>query len=264
VLIRSRIISKEFDVDRWDVPWRGTANLTAIAGHVVLRQGAVSSMFQYSGFQVTYEDADLYTDWSIAAGLNMQFRSNWGFETTIIGGESKDLGKRYTSYEFDLSTWFGLSPRWNANIYGGYARTYNFSREYVGSYAWLGSYVEWKALNTLELGTSYNMYIEGKPDGGVEDITFNARPFISFTPVNNLNLRLYADNLYLQSSDQMEQVIVGFLFSYNFLPKSWIYLALNEVREKRDILDAAQVRIGRKMETADRAGVVKIKYLYYL
>ena len=266
VLVRSRAIGNDFDVDQVGyVPWRGTANLTAIGGpQWYFDEGAISSIFQYSGFSVTYEHADLYTDCIGAVGLNMQFRSNWGFETTLIAGENKDAGKKYTYYEFDLSTWFGLSPRWNANIYGGYARTYNFSREYVGSYAWLGSYVEWKALNTLELGTSYNMYIEGKPDGGVEDITFNARPFISFTPVNNLNLRLYVDNVYLQSSDQMEQVIVGFLFSFNFLPKSWIYLALNEVREKRDILDAEQVRIGRKMETTDRAGVVKIKYLYYL
>ena len=27
-------------------------------------------------------------------------------------------------------------------------------------------------------------------------------------------------------------MFTGFLFSYNFLPKSWIYLAYNELRER--------------------------------
>jgi hypothetical protein len=266
VLVRTRIIGNEFDVNQVGyVPWRGTANLTAIAGPMwYFDEGAVSSIFQYSGFMVTYEHADLHTDWSGALGLNMQFRSNWGFEVTLVAGENKDLGHTYTTYECDLSSWFSLSPRWNANAWGGIARSYNFSRNYVGLYSWFGSYAEWKALDILELGTTYEMYIEGNPEGRVEDITYNARPFVSLTPVNNLNLRLYVDNLFVQSSDQMERIIVGFLFSYNFLPKSWIYLALNEVRERRDVLNAAQVPIGRRMETADRVGVMKVKYLYYL
>jgi hypothetical protein len=266
LLIRSRAIGNEFDVDAVGyVPWKGTANLTMITGPMYYYdQGSVVSMFQYAGFSITYEDADLATDWVGALGLNMQFRSNWGFETTLIGGRSKDEGVRYTTWEFDHSMWFDVSPRWHANIWGGYSYGYNFSRDYLGSYIWVGSNLEWKALSTLELGTSLNTYIERKPEGGVEDITYNARPYISLTPVNNLNLRVYMDNVFLQSSDQMERVIVGFLFSYNFLPKSWIYLALNEVQERRDITDANGLTVGRRMEVAGRAGVTKLKYLYYL
>ncbi len=267
LLVRSRIIGNQFDVDEVGfVPWRGTANLTAIGGPMwYFDAGAIRSMFQYSGFFVTYEDADLHTDWGGVLGLNIQFRSDWGLETTITAGENKDAGKKYTAYEFSLSTWFNISPRWNGNIYGGYTRTYNFVRDYLAFYVWLGSECEWKALNTLEIGTSYSMYIEGKPDGGVEDITYNARPFISFTPVNNLNLRVYMDNLFLRSSDQMEQMIVGVLFSYNFLPKSWIYLAFNEVQERRNVVEAGLSDTpARRMRTAARVGVAKVKYLYYL
>ena len=95
VLIRSRAIGNEFDVDAVGyVPWKGTANLTMITGpmYVLRSRDRWSSMFQYGGFSVTYEDADLATDWVGALGLNMQFRSNWGFETTVIGGRSKDEG----------------------------------------------------------------------------------------------------------------------------------------------------------------------------
>jgi hypothetical protein len=266
VLVRTRAIGNAFDVDAVGyVPWRGTANLTAITGPMwYFDEGPVASMFQYSGFSMTYEDADVATDWVGVLGLNMQFRSNWGFEATVTAGRSKDAGLWYTSYEADLSAWCDISPRWEANAYGGYSRGYNFSRDYLASYAWMGSEFNWKALTTLSLGTSFNMYIEGNPAGDVEDVTYNARPYISLTPVNNLNLRLYADNVFLRSSDQVERVILGFLFSYNFLPKSWIYLALNEVQERRDVFDANGSLMRRQMEVAGRAGVIKIKYLYYL
>jgi hypothetical protein len=100
------------------------------------------------------------------------------------------------------------------------------------------------------------MYVEWKPDGSLEDITYNARPYFSLTPVNDLNFRVYVDNVFVRSTDKLEHVILGFLFSYNFLPKSWIYFALNQV-EQRD-------PTSRLMQIVGRAAVLKVKYLYYM
>ena len=107
------------------------------------------------------------------------------------------------------------------------------------------------------------MWVEGNPSGGVENITYDARPYFSVTPVNNLNLRLYVDNLYNSSSQHLEQLISGFLFSYNFSPKSWIYFAYNELDDRSDQYDAAGNLLPTKMHVAARAGVFKVKYLYY-
>jgi hypothetical protein len=109
-----------------------------------------------------------------------------------------------------------------------------------------------------------NSWIEGNPSGDVEDVTLNARPYFSFTPINYLNVRLYVDNVYVRSSDKMERVILGLLFSYNFLPKSWIYLAVNEVQERDEVFNPARNEYVREMNTTSRAAVFKIKYLYYL
>jgi len=265
VLARARAIGNSFDVDDVGfVPWKGTAQLTSITGPLwYFDTGALSQIFLYGGGQVSYEEADLYTDRVWALGWNMQFRDNWGYEVTLINGRAKDEGETYTYSEIDVSTWFHTSPRWDANVYGGYSHTYNFDRDYVAFYSWLGSSVEWKASSALELGTSFNMYVEGNPAGNIEDITYNARPYISVTPINNLNLRMYTDNVFVQSSDRLQRVIVGFLFSYNFLPKSWIYLALNEVRERKEEYTAAGELLPLRMHITDRAGVFKIKYLYY-
>jgi hypothetical protein len=108
------------------------------------------------------------------------------------------------------------------------------------------------------------MWVEGSPEGRIEEVTFNARPFFSFTPWNDLNFRVYADNVFSRNADRLERVVLGFLLSYNFLPKSWIYFAINEVRDRSAALDGAGNALSVGMHTTDRAAVAKIKYLYYL
>jgi hypothetical protein len=264
-LFRARAIGNKFNVDEIGyVPWQGTINSVGLTGPMwYFEDGAIRNMFLYFGPAINYEHSDLYTDYAGVIGFNMQFRDGWGYEINTDFGKSKDEGIIYNSYSINLSSWFNLSQTWNANAWGGYQKTYNFGRDYLASYSWFGFYAEWKALDVLEIGTSYDMFIEGDPEGIIEDITYNARPFFSLTPINNLNFRVYVDNVFVRSTDKMERIIGGFLFSWNFLPKSWIYLAVNEFRDRSDEYDANNNLLPNRMHTTDRAGVFKIKYLYY-
>jgi hypothetical protein len=193
----------------------------------------------------------------------MQFRDNWGYEVTYIGGKAKDSDKEYASHEVDLSTWFNPSPKWSGNVWGGYAKTYNFSRDYLAFYSWMGSEFGWHALKLLDVGTSLNVFVEGNPDNKIQDITYNARPYFSLTPLNDLNIRLYVDNVFVRSTKRMQQMIVGLLFSYSFLPKSWIYLAVNEVRDRSDEHDSLGALLPGRLHVTDRVSVLKVKYLYF-
>ncbi|HKB85639.1 MAG TPA: DUF5916 domain-containing protein [Ignavibacteriaceae bacterium] len=262
---RGRYIGDKFDISEVGyVPWMGTGEFTSIAGPLWnFETGYIRQIIIYGGPSFYYEKADNFTDYFGLLGFNMQLRDNWGYEINAQLGKAKDEGLEYTSYNVSLSSWYGISPKWSGNLYGGYSKTYNFSREYLAPYSWFGIYINWKAADILDLGTSYDMYVEGNPDGHVEDITYNARPYFSLTPVNNLNIRVYVDNVFIKSVDRLDHVIAGFLFSYNFSPKSWIYLALNEVRDRSDEFDKAGNLQPYRMHTVDRAGVFKIKYLYY-
>ena len=97
----------------------------------------------------------------------------------------------------------------------------------------------------------------------VDAITYNARPYFSLTPINNLNFRVYIDNVYSSETDKLERIIAGFLFSWNFLPKSWIYFALNDYRDRSDEYDPQGNLLPNKLHLTDRAAVLKVKYLYY-
>jgi hypothetical protein len=193
----------------------------------------------------------------------MQFRSNWGFEINVSSGPAKDQDRRFASLEATLSSWFNTSPHWQGNAWGGYTRSYNFSRDYLAFYSWLGSSIDWNTTTFLKLGTSVDGFIEGNPDGAIEEITYNARPYVSVTPVNDLNFRVYFDMVYTRSSRQVQRTILGFLFSYNFLPKSWIYFAVNDYQERSESVDAGGLAIRGPLTVTDRVGVLKVRYLYY-
>lgn len=264
-LLRTRYVGKNFEInDVGYVPWKGTASFVGISGpNWYFDKGYLSVLSLYGGAALTYEKADAFTDNAAIIGFNLQFRDNWGCEMDYSFGNQKDSDIKYFSSELTFSSWFNISPKWSANLFGGLTKTYNFSRSYLASYAWNGLYVEWKPISILELGTSYDMFIEGNPSGSVEEITYNARPYLTLTPVNDVSARIYFDNVFLKSSDKLEQVIFGFLFSYNFSPKSWIYLAINEIRDRSAEFDLLGNITPSRMHVVDRVGVFKVKYLYY-
>ncbi|MFZ6032878.1 MAG: DUF5916 domain-containing protein [Melioribacter sp.] len=256
VMFRSRYVGNDFNIDQVGyVPWRGTFEAVGLAGPVwFMDKGAVSQILIYTGPAVNYEKVDAYTDRAWVFGFNMQFRSHWGYEINTDFGKAKDDTVKYDYYSINFSSWINPDPSWWGNVWGGYSKTYNFSREYLAFYSWAGASFGWNITNFISLGASTNLWIEGNPDNKIEEITFNTRPWISVTPLNDLNFYIYIDNLFLRSSDQMERIFVGALFSYQFLPKSWIYLAINDLRERND---------RRAMASIETVSVFKIKYLYY-
>ncbi len=264
-LVRGRYIGTNFNVDDVGfVPWKGTGEFVGITGpRWFHKNGYVRSVLLYCGPILSYEEVDHFTDYGIAAGYNMQFRNNWGFEINSSVADSKDEGERFTYYDATLSSWFNIVPDWEAGLNTGYSRTYNFDRDYLAYYSWLSGDVSWYPFRTLEIGTSAGTFIEGNPQGKVQDITYNARPYFSATPVNNLNLRVYVDNLFVRSADRMKHLIFGLLFSYNFSPKSWIYFAVNDLRDRSEQFDTRGNLLPNRLHVTDRVAVFKIKYLYY-
>ncbi len=263
--IRGRYIGENFEVNQVGfIPWKGTGEFVALTGpRWYYNDGSLKSISIYGGGYLNYEKVDAFTDRGLLFGYNMQFRNNWGFEINVSSGPTKDQQQEFEAFEATFSSWFNTSPSWHLNVNGGYSKTYNFSRDYLAFYSWLGSDVEWNASSLLEIGTTLNGFIEGNPSGAIEDITYNARPFLSVTPVNDLNFRVYLDVVYTRSSRQVQSTILGFLFSYNFLPKSWIYFALNEYQQRSDMTDTFGATVTGPLAVTDRAGVLKVRYLYY-
>ncbi len=255
--LRGNVIEENFDAEDQIsfVPWKGTKEFTGLSGpRWYFEEGYIKSILIYAGPFLFYEKDDQFTDYGGLVGYNMQFRDNWGFEINLVGGEALDEEVHYDFYQATFSSWFNTSPKWDAKIYGQYSWSYNFSREFLAFYSNLGGSIQWQMLDEVRIGTSFNVYVEGNPNNNIEEVTYNTRPYVTWTPINDLDIRLYVDNVLLQTSGKIEQSIAGFLVAYNYSPKSWIYLAVNEIRERDDF---------GMMRIADRVAVLKASYLYY-
>lgn len=264
ILSRARYVGNKFDANQIGyVPWKGTFNTVNFAGpRWYFANGYLREILLIGGFALNYEKIDNYTDRSLVLCMDMNFRDNWGFEIDLDAGKSKDADVYYDGWDASFSSWFNIAPDWSADFQAGYSKTYNFSRNYLGGYSYFGGDFSWKIAKILEVGTSLYSYIETNPDNNIDEITYNSRPYFSITPLNDLNIRMYADNTFLRSSGRIEQLIIGFLFSYQFSPKSWIYFAINEIQDRNAYRDNSRW-IYDKMNVRERAGVFKIKYLYY-
>lgn len=262
---KARYVGVDFDVDQIGfVPWQGNAQLVALTGpRWFYNSGPVRSLLIFGGGYANWQDEDEYIDYAALLGINFNFRSQWGFEINIDAGKSKDLDVKYDSYGTRFNAWFRSSPNWHGGFSGGYSKTYNFSKEYLGYFLFTNVRFEWKIFDFLDIGTRYNIYVEGFDNGDIDDITHNARPYFSLTPINDLNISVYVDNVFTQSSGQVEQVLIGFFFAYNFLPKSWIYFAYNDFQDRSEEYDDSGMLLPSRLHTTHQAGVLKIKYLYY-
>lgn len=254
-LAKSRYIGNDFSIKEIGfVPWVGTSNTVAITGpRWQFDKGVLRSMMIFGGGSINWEQADNYTDLSAVLGINLQFRENWGTELNIDYGKAKDYSVKYSSFNASINSWFYTSPKWSGNFSTKFSKTYNFSREYLAFYTSHGLSIDWKPLGYLKVGTSLNAFIEGNPDNEIEEITYNARPYFSLTPFNNFSIKMYMDNLFLRSTNQLEQMIVGFLLAYNFSPKSWIYLAINDVQNRQNQLDINRNFLQRTLHVKNRA-----------
>jgi len=264
-LAQARYIGNNFDVEQIGfVPWIGTANFTLVTGpRWVLKQGSVKDFLIFSGVSLDYTREDAYTDKKLILGANVQFRKMYGLNLMFNAGKSKDLEVVYYPYEVQFSFWTFANPDLFGRFNLGYSHTYNFARQFVSYYSWIGGMLSWKPSNIFKIGSSLNIFFEGDNAGKLAEITYNARPFVSFTPINNLTLYLYVDNLFLKSSSKLEEVLIGFLFSYNFKPKSWIYFAINEVKNRSDRYGSNGIILPPRLHTSIRSAVLKVKYLYY-
>jgi hypothetical protein len=116
-----------------------------------------------------------------------------------------------------------------------------------------------------------NNYWELDPTGKVVAVTTPLSPRLDFRFDSRINFNIY-DNLVFQTPETRFKETkpvsnrIGFLFSWNFLPKSWLYVAFNDYRI--DPGEDLGSRTGcpflwHYLRLASRVGAVKLRYLFY-
>jgi hypothetical protein len=259
-------VDDSFDV--WDmgyIPWQGITDLYLAAGPARYPEtGPILRMYLEPGFVLTkYPESD---EWSKFVSLFFEpnFRNMWGFNIYGQVGDQHEADTNYFYRSLDLSIWSGLRTSYNLHFGFNYAHRYNYYRSsiyqepWIASQFWLWHWMSFVPTSRVSLITEGDFVMEWDPYGELHAITPIWIPRIEYQITAQMDISLYSEFVFVTEEGRLNTAEIysnriGFLFSWNFSPKSWFYVAFNDLREDT----------GEGLELTERIGAVKIKYLLY-
>jgi hypothetical protein len=253
-------ISDSFDVrDIGFVPWVGQKRILAMCGpQFNFRQGSVRTTAVQPGLFLLKSPGS--ADWSRGAILanNIGFRNMWGLYWELDVADSYESDTNFFYRSASLNFWGFLKGN---NINGGsyYEYTMNYARgflAYQGS-NWLTA--SYSIMPPWSITMTVNTWLEWDPDNHLVALWPMIRPRtdIRLSPTMTLTIMdqivMYMPEASFDSLEYTNNRL-GLIFSWNFSPKSWFYIAVNDYRSE-DIDQSLALRY--------QIAAVKVKYLIY-
>jgi hypothetical protein len=253
------IVSDSFDVSEIGyVPWFGLKKLVVTGGPFkTYPTGYVRNLFFGPGLMAFRSPRD--SDWSkfFSFTVNPNFRNNWGGNFELSAGPSYEAGLHYLQRGENFSIW-GNGEKYNIILTCSYHYYYNYNRAYPAYQSANYLSFSYNPIARLTISLASYLWLEWDTLNSIVGITPMVTPRIDFTLSKEMSIGIYSEFVMSTQGENIKETNllsnrVGFLFSYNFSPKSWIYIALNDYRVDR----------GTGLAPAERIGAIKVKYLLY-
>lgn len=259
-------VDDSFDVgDMGYVPWQGVTDIYLAAGPARYPEtGPILRFYLEPGFVLTkYPESD---DWSkfLSLFVEPRFRNLWGFNIYAQAGKMYEADTDYVYRSVETSIWSGL--RENINLHFGFdwSHRYNYYRsaiynqKWIGDQLWIWHWMSFMPISQLSLITYGDFVMEWDPDGDLHSITPIWTPRIEYQVNADIDISIYSEFVFTTEMGKLTTAEIysnriGLLFAWNFSPKSWLYVAFNDLRRDE----------GEGLEPAERIAAVKIKYLIY-
>ncbi len=256
----ARAISDSFDVsDIGFVPWAGEKQVLFMTGpYRQYDTGAIRDFFVAPGVIVVQEPDQ--EDWSVLGLVewNTHFRNNWGFDMNLGAGKAYEADTDYTYQDLNLSVWGRIYGNY-INFGCNYEYSYNYARGFLAYQGGNWFSYSYSIIPNLSAGLAANYWIEWDTDNSIIAMWPRLRPqvFIRFNA--DINLSIFDELVYaIPGTNWGETELltnrIGMLFSWNFLPKSWLYIALNDYRAQDEFGD---------LQHQYTISAIKAKYLVY-
>jgi len=251
-------ISDSFDVtDIGFVPWAGRVQFHASAGPRFRGRGELARLTVTPNVRFVREPGSDELSYGGGIAANANLRSNCFIYLGAETGQQAEADTQFPVNNLNLSV-EKTHLKYNLSFGGYAARGYNYARGFVAYSAsdWLFYTFYIAGHVAVVVGGSNNWELD--PQNRVVGVTTVARPRVDVRLSSKISFNLY-NEVVLQTpetrwdSTQFRSNRIGCLFSWNFLPKSWLYVALNDYR----------VDFGEGLTLASRVGAVKLRYLFY-
>ncbi|UCG91857.1 MAG: carbohydrate binding family 9 domain-containing protein [candidate division WOR-3 bacterium] len=262
----AQAISDSFDVtDVGFVPWAGQKKLFLQTGpYKQFQKGFVRDFFIAPGIEIIQEPGD--SNWSIVGRteINTDFRNDWGFDFNVAAGSYYEADTNYFYRRINLSTWGRLFGN-HLDLGCDYRYTYNYQRRFLAYQGenWL-SYT-YSIIPQIGISLASYLWIEWDPDNTIVAIWPMFRPRVDVRFNADMMLTIFNEMVSQTPGTDFGEVDLlsnrfGLLFSWNFMPKSWLYIALNDHRVD---LEGPSEPWTWDVDPFYRIGAIKAKYLIY-
>lgn len=256
----ARVISDSFDVSNIGfVPWVGEKQVLFMTGpYRQYDTGAIRDFFVAPGVIVVQEPGE--EDWSVLGLVewNTDFRNNWGFDMNLGAGKAYEADTDYVYRSFNLSVWGRIYGN-HINFGCNYEYSYNYARGFLAYQGGNWFSYSYSIIPNLSAGLATNYWIEWDDNNSIIAMWPRLRPQIFIRFNADMNLSIFDELVYaIPETNWGETELltnrVGMLFSWNFLPKSWLYIALNDYRAQDEFGD---------LQHQYTISAIKAKYLVY-
>jgi len=254
-------VDDSFDI--WDVgyvPWAGLMYAYLCAGpRWYYKTGAIRKLFIGVGANATKEPGS--DEWSKIANIpfELRFRNRWGCDVNVELGQKSEVDTTYFYRSIDISAWSSYQQLYNTSFGCNYAYCYNYRQDWLADQLSSWIWFVYFPISPLSLSTSIDVVFEWDPNGELVAITPYATPRVEYKFNATTEVAVYSQFVFETDADNISDTEIwsnriGFLFSWNLRPKSWLYVAFNDYR--------VQDEEGR-LQFQNRIGAIKIKYLLY-
>ena len=186
----------------------------------------------------------------------------------IISGHTADPGiEQFPETVAPMGTSGSDGPLIMRNVFakfdfdfgGMFDYNYNYFRDFLAYQASHWCSFRYSIISSVHLNISTNAWVEWDTLNNIIAITPSATPRIEFTITPDMTLSIF--NEFVMNTPEIDfsetelySNRLGLLFSWNFLPKSWFYLAINDYHEQDE---------QGSLQPLYRIGAIKAKYLLY-
>jgi hypothetical protein len=259
-IINAEVVQDSFDVSGMGyVPWTGRQKFLFLSGPFkTYQKGFLMNLFWGPAIMAVKEPGN--PNWSKVIGImiNPNFRNDWGFNVEATAGSYYEVDTNYFHRDLSCSVW-GNGPKYTINFGVDYRYSYNYWRgflAYQGS-NWITYY--YSVTPQVSLILNANLWIEWDPANTLIATTSMLTPRIEYRINADMKIAIFNEFVVTMprmnfSETELLSNRLGVLFSWNFKPKSWLYIALNDYRTQNETGD---------LELRNQIGAIKVKYLLY-
>ena len=260
-----KIINDSFSVrDIGYVPWAGQKLFQVGSGPYYRWRGKpVRSLMIVPGLLLDQEPGS--KDYSYAASLysELDFRNGTGSDLEAGIGKAFEADTSYLSRYAHFGLW-GNGLKYNYALGGGYNYEFNYRQGFPAN-----TFSDWFNFTyyyatRVAIMLNGNNWWECDQEGKFISVTSIFRPKIDFRINPWISFNVYDELVFVTPETRIDSTEIatnriGFLFSWNFKPKSWLFIALNDYSGDETPLS----NDGNRLKLINRVGAIKVRYLFY-